>query len=546
MNTSSQHSDRIETTPVLIVGGGLVGLSASLFLSRHGISSLLVERHPGTAIHPRATGFMPPTMEMFRFAGIEEEIRKIEPEIPQGTNVPFLESLVGQELDCLQEDIDSLFTDPSSPVRGSAIAQDVLEPVLRSQAERLGGDLRFNTELVTFEQGTDGVIATIRRRNSQETSTVHARYAIIADGSQSPIRKQLGIGQHGLGSMGTFISMIFEADLMELFHKRHAIMCFLSNETITIGSFVPYAGSSVRPDLFRLDVGYDADEETLADYPEERCIQLIRAAVGISDLPVKLKTTLTWEMNALVADRFQLERAFLVGDAARTQPPSGGLGGNTGIAEAYNLSWKLAAVLRGEAGEQLLTTYDQERRPIADYTAEQVALLSQQRQNEGSSGITVDARTINGGYRYRDGAFVHEAGDEQLPLAQQAQRWQGQPGTRAPHLMLKQEEKSVSTRDLFGFHPVLFVGADGQHWKKAARNVQDQLHIALDCYQIAPHAGDLIDAENRFCDMYGIPTTGAVLVRPDGFIGWRSKDAIEHELEAQQTLTQALSSLLFH
>lgn len=545
MNIQSHHPDKTEMTPVLIVGGGLIGLSTSLFLSRHGISSLLVERHPGTAIHPRATGFTPPTMEMFRFAGIEEAIRKIEPSIPEGNNVPLLESLVGQEFDCLQEDIDSLFTDPSSPARGTAIAQDMLEPVLRAQAERLGGDLRFSTELIAFEQDAEGITATIRERNSQNTRTVRARFMVVADGSQSATRKQLGIGQHGMGSMGTFISMIFEADLMELFHKRHAIMCFLSNDTIAIGSFVPYPGSSLRPDLFRLDVGYDADEETLTDYTEERCLQLIRAAVGIPDLPIQLKTTLPWKMNALVADQFQLGRAFLVGDAARTQPPSGGLGGNTGIAEAYNLAWKLAAVLRGEAGEKLLTTYDMERRPVADYTSEQVALLSQQRQNEGSAGITVDIRVINRGYRYREGAFVHEAGDEQLPLARHPHQWQGQPGTHAAHLMLRHEGNPVSTLDLIGSHFVLFMGPDGQHWKEAAQTVKDVLHIPLDSYQVGAETGDLIDAENRFCDVYGITTTGAVLVRPDGFIGWRSKGAEENKQETQQALIQALSSLLF-
>src|SRR5258708_33257405 len=130
-------------------------------------------------------------------------------------------------------------------------------------------------------------------------------------------------------------------------------MCFLSNDTIASGALVPYPGSSARPDLFRLDITYDPEEETLADYPEARCLQLIRAAVGIPDLPVQLKTVLAYEAVALVADRFGVVRVFLVGDAARTQPPSGGLGGNTGIAEAYNLAWKLAAVLHGGAGEAL-------------------------------------------------------------------------------------------------------------------------------------------------------------------------------------------------
>jgi len=391
-NTS--HYD--ETTQVLIVGGGLVGLSTSLFLSLHGISSRLCERHPGTAIHPRALGFTSRTMEMFRSVGVEEAIRQVEPPVPQDSNVPLVESLVGQEFDVLQEDISGLF---SGPVPGSGIAQDVLEPVLRARAEQLGGDLRFGTELVAFEQDEEGVTATMRERASGNTRMIRAQFLVAADGSHSNIRQQLGIGTHGAESLFHCISMIFEADIMELFRRRHAVMCFLANDSISGGAIVPYAGSSARPAVFRLDVSYDPEEETLADYPEARCLQLIRAAVGIPDLPARFKAVLSYDAVALVADRFQQGRVFLVGDAARSQPPSGGLGGNTGIAEAYNLAWKLATVLRGEAGEALLSTYDEERRPLADYTAAQMALLSQQRQTEGSAGITVDPSSVSMGYR---------------------------------------------------------------------------------------------------------------------------------------------------
>ena len=544
MNTLSHHPSYDETIPVLIVGGGLIGISTSLFLSWHGISSLLVERHPSTAIHPRAVGLSPRTMEMFRSVGVEKEIRKVESPFPEESNVLLMESLTGQVFDNLQDEAElgDLFI---GPVPGSAIAQDVLEPVLRARAEQLGGDLRFGTELISFEQVEEGIAVTIRERESGNVRTVRAQFLVAADGSHSAIREQLGIGTHGAASLFHCISMIFEADLMELFHERHAIMCFLSNDTIASGAMVPYSGSSARPDLFRLDVGYDPEEETLADYPEARCLQLIRAAVGIPDLPVRIKTVLTYEAVALVADRFEVGRVLLVGDAARSQPPSGGLGGNTGIAEAYNLVWKLAAVLRGEAGEALLTTYDAERRLLADYTAEQVTLLSQQRQTEGSAGITVDLTSINAGYRYNAGAIVPDAGDEPLPLAQRPELWKGQPGTHAPYLVLAREGKPVSTLDLFGSHFVLLVGPQGQHWKAAAHSTREALHLPMDSYQIGGEAADICDAGNRFCDAFGITATGAVLVRPDGFIGWRSRGAEANEQEAEQALLQALTTLLF-
>lgn len=535
--------DSVQTLPVLVVGGGLVGLSAALFLAHHGVPSLLVERHPGTAIHPRAMGFSPRTMELMRSVGIEDAIRRVEPaNALQDGNVLLVESLVGQEFDSLQENVKELFVHPSSPVRGSAIAQDLLEPVLRARAEQLGADLRFSTELLSFAQDEEGISATIHERESGKTRRVRARFLVAADGSQSKIRQQLGIGQHGTGSMGHFISIIFEAEIMHLFNERQAVMCFVSNETVAIGSLVPYPGSSARPALFRSDVGFDPDNETLADYPDARCLELLRAAVGIPDLQARIKAVLPWEMNALVADRFQQERIFLIGDAARTQPPSGGLGGNTGIAEAHNLAWKLATVLRGEAGEALLATYDSERRPLADYTAEQMVLLSRQRQYEGSRGVTVDPITVNTGYRYSAGAVIQEEGAADLPLAQAWDRWHGQPGTHAPHLPLAQEGRSVSTLDLFGNHFVLFTGSQGQSWYDAAQRVKETLRVPLDAYQIGPGAGQLKDTRAAFCTTYGITDSGAVLVRPDGFIGWRSQDAAEN---AAQTLMQALSTLLF-
>ena len=541
----AHQSDYDETPQVLIVGGGIVGLSTSLFLSWRGISSLLVERHPGTAIHPRIPGLAQPTMEMFRNVGIEEAIHQVEAPYNMSGNVLMVESLVGQEFDVLQENVDNLFTGDSSPARGGVAAQDVLEPVLRAHAERLGGDLRFGTELVAFEQDKDGIAATIRERESGHTHTVRARYMVAADGGHSEVRQQVGIGQHGKGSLFHCVSMIFEADIMELFSKRHAVMCFIANDSVSNGALVPYPGSAVRPGFYRLDVSYDPEEETVADYPEARCLSLIRAAVGIPDLPVHLKTVMTYEACELVADRFQQGRIFLVGDAARTQPPSGGLGGATGIAEAYNLTWKLAAVLQGEAGEALLTTYDAERRPQADYTAEQAALLSQQRQEEGSAGVTVDTFTLVMGYRYSAGDFVQEAGYEHLPLIKRPDQWKGQPGTSALHLMLEREGKPISTRDLFGPHFVLLVGPDGRNWKVAARNARDAFRPLLDIYQIGGDEADLIDTGNTFCNAYGITGSGAVLVRPDGFIAWRSRAAEGQVQDAEQALKSVLSSLLY-
>lgn len=531
-----------ETVPVLIVGGSLVGLSLSLFLAKQGVKSIVVERHPGTAIHPRVSSLTARTMEIFRSAGVEEEIRREEPPFPREFGIMFVESLAGEVFENLMEDMSAYFTD-ASPVEGNGIAQDLLEPVLRMKAEQAGADLRYNTEMIGFEADEHGVSATIRDRINGETRQIRSEYMVGADGSKSGIRAALGIGQHGEGTLFHLISVIFDADIHDLFKNQNAHMCFFANEDAS-GSLVLYPGTLRRPHVYRLDVIYDPEEETIDDYPEERCIALVRAAIGIPDIPVKFKKVLTWEMAARVADRFQQDRIFIVGDAARVQPPSGGLGGNAGIAEVHNLAWKLAAVLRGEAGEGLLATYDMERRPIADYTVEQVVMLSQQREHEGADGITVNTLHVNMGYRYQDGAFIPEGDGQNLPLAQPPESWTGQPGTRAAHVVFERNGQPFSSIDLFGSRFVLLVGPEGQGWLKAAQQVLKALHLPMDMYWIGWQNNDFSDPGNDFLDAYGITASGAVIVRPDGYIGWRKTTAEDSNAGMEQMLTDALSTIL--
>ena len=503
-----------ESTPVLIVGGSLVGLSTALFLGSHGIPSLVVERHPGTSVHPRVASLTARTMEIFRSVGAEEAIRAVEPPFPRASRIPLAESLVGEEVDNLMQDFDAYFT-PASPVRGSMIAQDVLEPVLRDLARQAGAEIRHQTELVDFTQDADGVVATIRDLRSGLDSRVRASFLVAADGARSATRQRLGIGVHNDHSMGSMVSVLFHAPgLMELFRERDAVMCFLANDVIGTGALTPYPGSSAREDLFRLDLAYDPDAETLADYPEQRCVPLVRAAIGIPDHPVEITSVHSWDMITRVADRFSEGRVFLVGDAARAQPPSGALGGNTGIAEAQNLAWKLAAVLRGRAGLDLLASYDSERRPVADTTATEVANLSAQR-GEGSEGITVDTLVLNMGYRYGAGAAIVADEDEQrLPAFRNPASWTGEPGTRAP-----------SDLDLFGAGFVLLTGSDGNEWCAATAGLAE----TPTCHRIED------------CAAYGITAEGAVLVRPDGFVGWRSRTGAA---DRHSELAKALATLL--
>lgn len=524
-----------ETVPVLIVGGSLIGLALSLLLARQGIASMVVERHPNTAIHPRVAGLTARTLEIFRSLGVETDIRNIEPPFSKDSKVFQAESLVGQVFNHTIEDMSAFFTD-ESPAKGSSIAQDILEPILRKHAEQNGVDLRYNTEMISFEQDQDGVSAIIRNRSDRASRKIRADFMIGADGSKSGIRKQLGIGQHGAGTIMHNMSMVFESDIAELFAKRSAVMGFVRNETV-MGAFVPYPGTSVRPNLYRLDIWYDPTKESIVNYPESRCIPLIRAAIGIPDIPVKLKTVLSWEMAARVSDRIQKGRVFLVGDAARVQPPAGALGGNTGIAEAQNLAWKLAAVLHGNASLGLLQTYEMERLPIADLTVEQVTALSQQRATEEIDKITVNTLMINMGYRYLKGAFVSEDKKDTTQIKFPNQ-WRGLPGTRAPHIVLGQNGKKISTLDLFGTNFVLMVGVGGKDWIKAANRAAEKFNLTLSIHHIGV---EFTDMDGRFSSFYGIDTTGAILIRPDGIVGWRSSKMVDDPI---QPLKSALSTIL--
>ena len=224
-----------ETTPVLIVGGSLVGLSTSLFLSWHGIPSLLVERHAGISPHPRAFNFNMRTMELFRSVGVEEAVRKAEPPEFRNSSVLQAESLAGKELSWISQDTTG---STLSPVQGSITGQDLMEPILRARAEELGGDLRFQTECVSFAQDAEGVSAVLRERTSGRQRTVRARYLVAADGNHSAIRQQLGIEVDGPGVQGHQLSLLFSANIQEALRGRRIAICFVSNPTIRGGTLI--------------------------------------------------------------------------------------------------------------------------------------------------------------------------------------------------------------------------------------------------------------------------------------------------------------------
>jgi 2-polyprenyl-6-methoxyphenol hydroxylase-like FAD-dependent oxidoreductase len=539
--------------PVLVVGGSLVGLSTALFLALHGVEPLVVERHSGTAIHPRAGHFNLRTLEILRSAGLEDTVRrKSREQYPPDGGISNVESLAGREIATYFADLNEGVAEFSPTIR-LFINQDALEPILRARAEGLGARLRYGTECTALEQDDDGVTAELTDVATGTRSRVRARYVVAADGNRSPVRNRLGIPLRGHGVLSNSITIYFRAerDLRPLLAGRNQGVHYVTNPVLR-GFFRLDRGGNGGFLVVNL-VGDTARPEVVAAYPEapwanvaegitkERALELLRAAIGVPGMPLVIEDIATWQAVADIAERYADGRVFLAGDAVHVVPPNGGFGGNTGVHDAHNLAWKLAAVLNGTAGPGLLATYDAERRPVGEFTVEQsyARYVTRVAPYLGTADAQqmVDDLYLELGYRYDSAAVIAEPGDDGPPDGELPHRHprdlRGQPGTRAPHVFLSRGDARVSTLDLFGNGFVLLAGPRGAAWQQAAQAAAERLGVGLDAYQVAggddadsadPAAGILAGDGNRFRSAYRMAPDGAVLVRPDGFVAWRAAD----------------------
>lgn len=511
--------------PVLIVGGGPVGLATSILCSFHGIRSLLVECHPGTSIYPKARYINERTMEILRQAGAELAIRETE-------IFPAGEGQMGSGPSVSEIGRPSVEANGLELVRGwsptwsCTSAQDIFEPVLLKQARvREPARIRHNTELLSFEQYEDHVVARLADRERDTEWDVQARYLIGADGADSRVREALGIRMVGQPVLSNFINILFRTDLARWTGNPEFRGGFITNSEAP--GLLLYNGG----DRWRFQVRYFPDKgERPEDFPAERCLRLIRIAVGVPDLPLELEAILHWNEAALVAEHFGDHRVFLVGDAEHVMSPAGGFGMNLGIQNAHNLIWKVAAVLNGWASPALLATYDEERAPIVREMTETTAHnLAASRAAGGRIPVRpASLFTAFGwvfGATYASGAIVPD-GTPPAEVANPKSDYNpnARPGSRAPHAWLERGEgqERISTLDLFNSGFTLLAGSSGEIWCEAARAVSGDLGIPLSAHLVGP-AGDLVDASGVWKALYGVDAGGAVLVRPDGYVAWRSR-----------------------
>lgn len=535
---------------VLIVGGGPVGLAASIELSRHGISSLLVERHPGTAIFPKARLISTRTMEIFRSWGIAEEVESAGMPREDVLAVGVGTSLASDDFVRAAAAIDR--DAPQSPTYTYLCSQDILEVILRRVAEsHPRSDVRFATAMTDLRVTPDGVEATIEPTTTSDSGPVlvRARYLVAADGSRSGIRERLGIEVVGPPPLGHMVSVMFDADLGELPADRRVALSFLRSDP-------PCAVEAVdNKRRWMIQTGYDPSTGgSAADFTEEACVAAVRSAVGLPDLPVTVVGVMPWLQQAVVATGFRSGPIFLAGDAAHATTPQGGFGMNCGIQDAHNLAWKLAAVLAGTAGAELLATYDAERRPIAARTVDEsltnalITLRMMQGQLSMGQAIEQQAerRSSEGlilGFRYESAAVVPDGTPDPAPAdPYRTYVPTARPGHRAPHVWLTSREGRVSTLDLLGPAFTLMTPT-GSGWVQPAKEAAHRLGVTLSVVEISWAGESEPDApltSPTWAEEYGVGDTGAVLVRPDGHVGWRSPGGAA----SQDALAGALGAIL--
>lgn len=523
---------------VMIVGGGLTGLCAALFLRRHGITPILVERHRTVSIHPRARGFDMRTMELMRELGLADAVREAGKSMAGAWGMLTASSMAAALANKKPKTEAAANAGPAAlaaaqyvfdqgPEMPARCTQDLSEPILYEAAVQSGAAILFHTELVSFTQDEDGVTAYIRNRDTGEERSVRVDYLIAADGAKSPVREALQAKTLGRGAIANLLNIYFEADLVDFIKGREfsmvrviepdlkGLLCTINNGTRWVFHLYCDASKGFTP----------------ADFNPHNIIPLLKQAIGLPDVAPKVISILPWQPTVKVVEQMQHGRVFFAGDAAHVMTPYGGKGAASGIQDAHNLCWKLAMVLHGQASPALLHTYQEERQPVGLHYAESSGNMS----NEYGlvkklmptmmlafiKAMAGRALGLNGMFpRMTTGlgslfglpVFRYGSAATGLPFRgwQTSSAFRADAGTRMPHAWVMQQGRRVSTLDVLGGGFVLFTDEDNAAWRKAAA----ALH--LKAYSIGP-SGDLA-GDLTLSRLAKITTGGAVLVRPDGFV----------------------------
>ncbi|WP_326836646.1 FAD-dependent monooxygenase [Amycolatopsis rhabdoformis] len=576
-------------TDVIVVGSGPAGGSAALALATYGVRTVLATKYGWTANTPRAHITNQRGMEVLRDLGVEDQA------LAQGTppelmgDTVLCTSLAGSEIGRITSwgtgERSAAEYGAASPCHMIDLPQTYLEPILVSNAAQRGAKLRLDTEFLDYTQDADGVTARFLDRVRGDEFTLRARYLVGADGARSRVAEQAGLPIAGETGKAGSMNITFKADLAQYVAHRPSVLYWVMRPGAHLGGIGMGLVRMVRPwNEWLLVWGYDiAGEAPEVDVDE--ATRIVRDLIGDPELDVEITSTSLWTVNHSYATQYSSGRVFCAGDAVHRHPPSNGLGSNTSVQDSFNLAWKLAMVVRGEAGEGLLETYSAERAPVGKQIVDRANLSRDQfgpifealgiSGGTDSDGIAAglaacEAATPDGARRRRqlekaielknyefnahgvelDQRYASTAvlADSAAPAAdgrdpELFHHATTAPGAKIPHVWLVGAHgRRESTLDLVGHGKFTVVtGLSGAAWQGAAEKASAEL--GLDLRVLTVGADDARDSYGDWTRASEIDEAGALLVRPDGYIAWRHPTGAA-EPEATTVLLAALKSVL--
>ena len=558
--------------PVLIIGGGGCGLASSLFLSRQGVKSLLIERHPAPGNLPKARYVSQRTMELLRQFDVADAVYSKSMPLAHISHIRWCTSLAGDgELDRRTFYRIESFGGGSlthyardSPCESTLFPQVRMEPLLLElAAAQPQAQVLYNHQLVSFEQDNNAVTAIIQDRASEKQTRVHARYMIGADGGKT-VGVSLGAKFEGQTDLAHMVTVYFRADLSQYWDDDYSMTTWFVNPQG--GSWASGVLGQLGPTRF----GRHSEEwmfhfsfrpDDPSRFEEASLLPRMRELLKIPDLTPDIIAIGHWSVEGVLVDHYRWGRVMLAGDAAHRHPPTTGLGLNSAIQDAHNLAWKLAAVLKSQAPDSLLDTYETERRPVAASNVQWALMTFQNHQltdagiglirgnqevslsnfrryfADNSEGRTRRARLsqimevqrmewqahdIELGYHYEIGAVMPDGtptperdalGQTYVPTTR--------PGHRLPHAWLNRDGVQLSTLDLVKPGRFLLItGCKESSWCEAASAVAHVSNVDIDVVEISDTA-QVRDTDRNWLNLREVSAQGAILVRPDQHVGWR-------------------------
>jgi 2,4-dichlorophenol 6-monooxygenase len=578
------------TTDILIIGTGPAGSATAALLSTYGVENMVINRYRWLANTPRAHITNQRTMEVLRDLGrdVEDEAYMFASEQDlMGENV-FCTAINGEEIGRMK----SWGTHPlsraehlmSSPAHMNDLPQTFMEPLLFKTACSRGTQPRMSTQYLSHVQDAEGVTTTCLDRLTGKELTIRSKFLVGADGGNSKVAEHAGLTFEGKMGVGGSMNILFEADLSRYVAHRPSVLYWVLQPGADVGGIGMGLVRMVRPwNEWLIVWGYDINQPA-PEVTEEFAIRVVRDLVGDQALTPKIKSVSTWTVNNMYATKMSNGRVYCMGDATHRHPPSNGLGSNTSIQDAFNLAWKLAMVLKGQAGPALLDSYDVERAPIAkqivtranksieefgpifkalglldsvdpvkmqqnmdarcDDTSEAEIQRKAIRDAIAAKVYEFDAHGVEMNQRYKSAAIVTDSQPEpafakDAELHFQPTTW---PGARVPHAWVFAENgQKASTLDLTG-HGIftILTGIGGDDWEAAAKSLGAELGIAIKVHKIGPRQ-TWQDLAGEWANAREVRDSGAVLVRPDHHVAWRSETMVA---EPERELRRVLGAIL--